>query len=62
VRRNHPGGWPSWTFNAPGHEGTKCWYAAPQTAANDRLSETRRKEIVQTTEKVETPVLFGLQY
>ena len=28
VRQNYPGGWPSWTFRAPGHEGTRCWYAA----------------------------------
>jgi hypothetical protein len=28
VRQSHPGGWPSWTLRAPGHEGTKCWYAA----------------------------------
>ena len=27
VRRNHPGAWPSWTLRAPGHEGTRCWYA-----------------------------------
>src|SRR6266436_935424 len=28
VRQNHPGGWPSWTLKAPGHEGTTCWYAS----------------------------------
>jgi hypothetical protein len=28
VLQNHPGGWPTWTFRAPGHEGTICWYAA----------------------------------
>jgi hypothetical protein len=28
VRQNHPGGWPSWTLRAPGHEGARCWYAA----------------------------------
>jgi hypothetical protein len=27
VRQNHPGAWPSWTLRAPGHEGTRCWYA-----------------------------------
>jgi hypothetical protein len=28
VRRNYPEGRPSWTLRAPGHEGTRCWYAA----------------------------------
>jgi hypothetical protein len=28
VRQDHPEAWPSWTLRAPGHEGTKCWYAA----------------------------------
>jgi hypothetical protein len=28
VRQNHPGAWPAWTLRAPGHENTKCWYAA----------------------------------
>jgi hypothetical protein len=62
VRQNYPGGWPSWTFRAPGHEGTRCWYAATRTAANDHRSEMRRKETVQSTEKLEVPVLFGVQY
>jgi hypothetical protein len=28
VLQNHPGGRPTWTMRAPGHEGTQCWYAA----------------------------------
>jgi hypothetical protein len=28
VLQNHPGGWPTWTLRAPGHEGAMCWYAA----------------------------------
>jgi hypothetical protein len=28
VIRNHPGGRPTWTMRAPGHEGTRCWYDA----------------------------------
>jgi hypothetical protein len=28
VLRNHPGGRPTWTLRAPGHEGTQCWYDA----------------------------------
>ena len=35
VRQNHPGGWPSWTLRAPGHEGTRCWYAATRDTAHD---------------------------
>jgi hypothetical protein len=33
VRENHPGAWPSWTLRAPGHENTRCWYAATRTKA-----------------------------
>ena len=63
VRQNHPGGWPSWTLRAPGHEGTRCWYAATRTTANDHRSEmTQRKETVGITEKLGSPgVLFGVQ-
>ena len=35
VRLNHPGRWPSWTLRAPGHEGTRCWYAATRPTAHD---------------------------
>jgi len=61
VRQNHPGGWPSWTFRTPGHEGTRCWYAATRITAHDQPSEMRRRETVQTTEK-DVPVLFGVQF
>jgi hypothetical protein len=27
VAQSHPEGLPTWTFRAPGHEGTICWYA-----------------------------------
>jgi hypothetical protein len=37
VLRNHPGGRPTWTLRAPGHEGTQCWYAA----ARPRVSNPR---------------------
>jgi hypothetical protein len=62
VRLGHPGGWPSWTLRAPGHEGVRCWYVATRTAAHDHRPEMRRREIAQSAEKVEVPVLFGLQY
>jgi hypothetical protein len=35
VRQNYPGRWLSWTSRAPGHEGTRCWYAATRAAARD---------------------------
>jgi hypothetical protein len=35
VRQGQPGAWPSWTLRAPGHEGTKCWYAATRATARD---------------------------
>jgi hypothetical protein len=35
VRENHPGAWPSWTLRAPGHEGTRCWYATSRGTAHD---------------------------
>jgi hypothetical protein len=35
VRENHPEAWPSWTLRAPGHEGTRCWYATGRTTAHD---------------------------
>jgi hypothetical protein len=35
VRESSPGAWPSWTFRAPGHEGTQCWYAATRGTAHD---------------------------
>jgi hypothetical protein len=35
VRQNYPEGRPSWTLRAPGHEGTRCWYATKRTTAHD---------------------------
>jgi hypothetical protein len=63
VRQNDPGAWPSWTLRAPGHEGTRCWYAATRTTANDHRSEmVPRKETFGTPEKLGSPgVLFGVQ-
>jgi hypothetical protein len=58
VIQNHPGGWPTWTLRAPGHEGTMCWYAAARPRVSDhrprvsdpRSEKTPGKEIVGTTE------------
>jgi hypothetical protein len=33
VRQDHPAAWPSWTLRAPGHEGTRCWYAKRRAVA-----------------------------
>jgi hypothetical protein len=33
--QNHPGGWPTWTLKAAGHEGTMCWYAAARPRGSD---------------------------
>jgi hypothetical protein len=35
VRESVPGAWPSWTLRAPGHEGTRCWYASTRGAAHE---------------------------
>jgi hypothetical protein len=35
VREISPGAWPSWTFRAPGHEGTRCWYASTRSTAHE---------------------------
>jgi hypothetical protein len=58
VLQNHPGGWPSWTLKAPGHEGTLCWYAAARPRGSDhrpvasehQSETTASKETVGTTE------------
>jgi hypothetical protein len=64
VLQNNPRAWPSWTLRAPGHEGTRCWYAARRTTGDEHGSEVRRTETVQTTEKADSRLLlfgFGLQ-
>jgi hypothetical protein len=35
VRQEHPQAWPSWTLQAPGHEGTRCWYPGTRPTAQD---------------------------
>jgi hypothetical protein len=32
VRQADPEAWPSWTLRAPGHIGTRCWYAGTRAA------------------------------
>jgi hypothetical protein len=69
VLQNHPGGWPSWTLKAPGHEGTLCWYAAARPrgsdhrpVASEHQSETTpSKEIVGPTEtRLSAPPAYTL--
>jgi hypothetical protein len=58
VVQNHPGGWPSWTLRAPGHEGTTCWCAASRprgrdhrpSASGPRREATPEKKTVGATE------------
>jgi hypothetical protein len=59
VLQNHPGGWPSWTLKAPGHEGTMCWYASarpresvhrPTAIDHRREMMPREREIIGITE------------
>jgi len=51
VLQQHRGGWPSWTLRAPGHEGTRCWYASARTRASDPRSEmVPRKDLIGTNE------------
>jgi hypothetical protein len=47
VRQENPAAWPSWTLRAPGHEGTKCWYASTRDAAHDH-----RNPLVPRTERI----------
>jgi hypothetical protein len=47
VLRHRQRAWASWTFKAPGHEGTMCWYASARPRARDyRRQMTPRREIV----------------
>jgi hypothetical protein len=43
VRQEKPGAWPSWTLRAPGHGGTKCWYATTRAAAHDHQTSVMAK-------------------
>ena len=54
VRHENPGAWPSWTLRAPGHEGTKCWYASTRAAAHDHQTPvTARAEHAGSKEDLE---------
>jgi hypothetical protein len=54
VRQENPGAWPSWTLRAPGHEGTKCWYASTRAAAHDHQTPvTARVEHAGSKEDLE---------
>jgi hypothetical protein len=56
VLLTHPGSWPTWTFRAPGREGTMCWYATARPRGNDHRSEgVARREIVGTEDRPSAP-------
>jgi hypothetical protein len=47
VLQNHPGAWPTWTFKAPGHQGSMCWYAAARPKGSDhRHGRDHRREML----------------
>jgi hypothetical protein len=62
VLQNHPGGWPTWTLKAPGHEGSMCWYAAARPRGSDHRRERmpKEKETIRTAEhELFAPVAYG---
>jgi hypothetical protein len=57
VRQENPTAWPTWTLRAPGHEGTKCWYASTRDAAHDHRSLLMpRTERIGAKEQIEQKV------
>ncbi len=50
VLQNHPGGLPSWTLRAPGHEGTLCWHAAARPKGSEHQSEVMPSEEIRSEE------------
>jgi hypothetical protein len=56
VLQNRPGGWPTWTLRAPGHEGTMCWHAAARPRVSDHRSKgsDHRSETMPSEEPVGT--------
>jgi hypothetical protein len=55
VRQESPQAWPSWTLRAPGHEGTKCWYASTRTRAPDHQNQImQREEKIGITETLQS--------
>jgi hypothetical protein len=55
VRQDHPDAWPSWTLRAPGHEGTRCWYATTRPAVHERRTELPPKRL-GTLDNLRPPV------
>jgi hypothetical protein len=51
VREADPKAWPTWTLRAPGHEGNKCWYAAPRSVGHDHPQGTTIKRPTLETEE-----------
>ena len=47
VLQNRPGGSPTWTLRAPGHEGTQCWYAAGKRPSTPGQRPTQGKRPIQ---------------
>jgi hypothetical protein len=41
VLQDNPGGWPTWTLRATGHESTMCWYAAARPRGGDHRPRSK---------------------
>jgi hypothetical protein len=54
VLQNHPGAWPTWTFKAPGHEGSMCWYAAARPSGSDHRHRGRDHRREMLPKEIET--------
>jgi hypothetical protein len=56
VREADPKAWPTWTLRAPGHEGSKCWYAATRSTSHDHQQGTTiKRPTLETEEAVASP-------
>jgi hypothetical protein len=56
VREADPKAWPTWTLRAPGHEGSKCWYAATRSTSHDyQQGTTIKRPTLETEEAVASP-------
>jgi len=54
VRQESPQAWPSWTLRAPGHQGTKCWYASRTRTPDRKYQTVQREEKIAMAETIRT--------
>jgi hypothetical protein len=60
VRQEKPGAWPTWTLRAPGHEGSRCWYASTGAAARDHRNALRAEPEPVSSESPSEGTTFEL--